>query len=107
MADSPTPRLDSLVLEALLCLVPIPGILSMHFKDIVITNRGGSHPIGAQLNGIAVVGYAESGMFDSSTDVTIILYDQEVRHGVVRQALLSGCEQEPRFGRTIGDRQQL
>lgn len=67
----------------------------------------GSHPIGAQLNGIAVVGYAESGMCDSSTDVTIILYDQEVRHGIVRQALLSGYEQVPRCGRKIRDRQQL
>lgn len=33
-------------------------------------------------------------MCDSSTDVTIILYDQEVRHRIVRQALLSGYEQE-------------
>lgn len=55
----------------------------------------GPYPIGAQLNGIAVVGYAESGMCDSSTNVTIILYDQEVRDRIVRQALLSGYEQEP------------
>ena len=38
MADSLKPRLDSLVLEALLCLVPIPGILSVLFKDISITD---------------------------------------------------------------------
>ena len=70
-------------------------------------NLRGPYPIGAQLNGIAVVRYAESGMCDSSTNVTIILYDQEVCHGIVRQALLSGYEQEPRFGRTRRDRQQL
>ena len=52
----------------------------------------GPYPIGTQLNGIAVVRYAESGMCESSTNVTIILYDQEVRHGIVRQALLSGYE---------------
>lgn len=37
MADTPAPRLDSLVLEALLCLVPIPEILSTLFKAIGIT----------------------------------------------------------------------
>ncbi len=70
-------------------------------------NLRGSYPIGAQLNGIAVVRYAESCMCDSSTNVTIILYDQEVRHRIVRQALLSGYEQESRFGKTRRDRQQL
>ena len=62
-------------------------------------NLRGPYPISAQLNGIAVVRYAESGMCDSSTNVIIILYDQEVRHGIIRQALLSGYEQEPRFRR--------
>ena len=67
----------------------------------------GPYPIGAQLNGIAVVRYTESGMCNSSTNVTIILYDQEVRDRIVGQALLSGYEQEPRFGTTTRDRQQL
>ena len=53
------------------------------------------YPIGAQLNGIAVVWYAERGMCDSSTNLIVILYDQEVCHGIVRQALLLGYEQEP------------
>ena len=60
----------------------------------------GPYPVGAQLNGIAVVGYAKSGMCNSSTNVTVILYDQEVRDRIVGQALLSGYEQEPRFGTT-------
>ena len=60
----------------------------------------GPYPIGAQLNGIAVVGYAKSGMCNSSTNVTVILYDQEVRDRIVGQALLSGYEQERRFGTT-------
>ena len=67
----------------------------------------GPYPIGAQFDCIAIIRYTESGMCDSSANVAIILYDQKVRHGIVRQALLSGYEHEPCFGRTTRDIQQL
>ena len=44
----------------------------------------GLYPIGAQLNGVAIAGYAESSVCDPSTDITVVLYDQEVRHRIVR-----------------------